>query len=255
MYYARYEFFKSLNTLNRYIATDLSAFYFETLKDRIYTGHLSDCQTLQSHLGLIFYELLQILAPITPLLVEEVWDHVPAALRERSTHPAKSVWSALPATAAAKSKALDTVLERLNEVGNAVKVAQERLRAEKKIGSGLETSVTLVLSSDSIFEFNALLQSCVPHAVLDVQSQLAGLLVVSDFQMSAAHPDTAEAWAWFESEAVVTTNGDSFLKDAKVIVHPPALGKCSRCWRFAKEAEKDLCGRCGEVVKEGATAL
>ena len=255
MYYTRYEFFKSMNTLNRYIATDLSAFYFETLKDRIYTGQLSDCQTLQSHLGLIFYELLQILAPITPLLVEEVWDHVPAALREESTHPAKSVWSALPATAVARSKSLDTVLERLNEVSSAVKVAQERLRAEKKIGSGLETSVTLVLSSDSIFEFNALLQSCVPHAVLDVQSQLAGLLVVSDFQMSTAHPDPAETWAWSESEVVITTNDNSFLKDAKVIVHPPVLGKCPRCWRFAKEAEKDLCVRCDEVVKEETSAV
>lgn len=254
MHYTRYEFFKSINTLNRYIATDLSAFYFETLKDRIYTGQLSDCQTLQSHLGLILYELLQILAPITPLLVEEVWDHVPAALREASTHPAKSVWSALPTTAAAKSKALDTALERLNEVSSAVKVAQEKLRAEKKIGSGLETSVTLVLSPNSIFEFNALLQSCVSHAVLDVQSQLAGLLVVSDFQMSATHPDTAETWAWSESEAVVATSVDSFLKDAKVIVHPPALGKCPRCWRFAKEAEKHLCGRCEEVVKEEALA-
>ena len=249
-YYARYEFFKSLHTLNRYIATDLSAFYFETLKDRIYTGHTSDCVTLQSHLGLIFYELLQILAPVTPLLVEEVWDHVPAALREKSTHPSKAVWGALPGTSAAKAKALDSVLERLNEIGNAVKGAQERLRAEKKIGSGLETAVTLVMSPDSIYEFNALLQSCVPHAELDVQNQLSGLLVVSDFQMSAAQPDVADAWAWSASEPIEGTSENNFLKDAKVLVHPPPLDKCPRCWRFVKTAEEDLCDRCDDVVKQ-----
>lgn len=249
-YYVRYEFFKSLNALNRYISTDLSAFYFETLKDRIYTGHTSDCVTLQAHLGLIFYELLQILASITPLLVEEVWDHVPGALREKSMHPSKAAWSALPTTSSAQSKALDSALERLNEIGSAVKVAQERLRAEKKIGSGLETAVTLVLSPDAIFEFNALLQSCVPHAELDVQSQLAGLLVVSDFQMSATQPETADAWAWSELETVAVTDENSFLKDAKLLVHPPRLEKCPRCWRFARAVEEELCQRCDDVVKE-----
>ena len=42
----------------------------------------------------------------------------------------------------------------------------------------------------------------------------------------------------------------SFLKDAKVVVHPPRLEKCPRCWRFAKAAEEELCGRCGDVVKD-----
>ncbi|KAJ4383867.1 isoleucine-tRNA ligase [Didymella sp. IMI 355093] len=249
-YYARYEFFKSLNTLNRYIATDLSAFYFETLKDRIYTGHTSDCITLQSHLGLIFYELLQILAPITPLLVEEVWDHVPAALKDASVHPSRAVWTALPATSAAQTKALDSALDRLNEISNAIKVAQERLRAQKKIGSGLESAVTLVMSPDAIFEFNSLLQSCLPHAELDVQNQLSGLLVVSDFEMSAVQPDSEGVWAWCESEAVATTSEESFLRDAKVLIHPPRLEKCPRCWRFAKAAEEELCQRCDDVVRE-----
>ena len=126
----------------------------ETLKDRIYTGRTFDCVTLQAHLGVIFYELLQILAPITPLLVEEVWDHVPAALRDASIHPSQAAWTALSATSAAKSKALDSALDRLTEIGDAVKIAQERLRAKKKIGSGLETAVTLVMSPDAIFEFN-----------------------------------------------------------------------------------------------------
>jgi isoleucyl-tRNA synthetase len=244
----RYEFFKSLNTLNRYIATDLSAFYFETLKDRIYTGPATDCQTLQSHLGLIFYELLQILAPVTPLLVEEVWDHVPAQLREASTHPSKAVWTALPATNKAKAAALDSALARVNEVGNAVRIAQERLRADKKIGSGLETAVSLVLSPDALFEFNALVQSCVAHAGhLRVEEQLAGLLVVSDFHYRAVEESTEDR-AWQTSESVVAAEG-SFLAGAKVVVHPPKGGKCPRCWRFARAEEEELCGRCADVIK------
>ncbi|KZM19735.1 Isoleucine--tRNA ligase [Ascochyta rabiei] len=276
-YYTRYEFFKALNTVNRYIATDLSAFYFETLKDRIYTGHLSDCQTLQAHLGLIFYELLQILAPIAPLLVEEVWDHVPAALRAQSSHPARAAWEPLPATRTTTKSthdALDTALERLSTLSSAVKAAQERLRADKHIGSGLETAATLVMHPDAIPDFHAQLQTCLSSTNTnpttttdtdtdtdtdtetdtrpDMPAQLAGLLVISDFTVSAALPEE-KAWPWSATEALSPTTADALFADAKVVVHPPALDKCPRCWRFARESDEALCNRCDEVV--GRVAL
>ncbi|KAF1365832.1 isoleucyl-tRNA synthetase [Lizonia empirigonia] len=253
--FSRYEFFKSINSLNRYIATDLSAFYFETLKDRIYTGHTSDCQTLQAHLGLILYELLQILAPITPLLVEEVWDHVPAALRSASTHPARTVWSAIRAPTAVPGATLSAAHAHMHELSTAVKAAQERLRARKQIGSGLDTAVTLSLRADALSALTALLQSCMPHAVLDVRAQLAGLLVVSDFQTSVVESDAtassaASSQAWSETSLLAPTSPASFLHDARVVVHPPALAKCPRCWRFAREDKAELCQRCDELVQE-----
>lgn len=255
--YTRYEFFKTLNTLNRYIATDLSAFYFETLKDRIYTGHTADCNILQSHLGLIFYELLQILAPITPLLVEEVWDHVPSPLRENSIHPAKAQWTALPIVPAApppeynQTSALNSALEFISEIGPVLRGLQERLRGEKKIGSGLETGVTLYTSEMNIRLLESLLDSCLPHVEdVDVGAQLAGLFVVSEFNICAGDQglEGIENWAWIADETMDLADSD--FTGSILYVHPPKGGKCPRCWRFAKEEEEVLCKRCADVVKE-----
>lgn len=66
-----HEFYKGYNALNRWINNDLSAFYLETLKDRLYCGDGGGV------LEPILYGFLRMLAPMTPLLVEEAWDHRP----------------------------------------------------------------------------------------------------------------------------------------------------------------------------------
>lgn len=186
-HFAKYEFFKAINTLNKYISMDLSAFYFETLKDRVYTGDASDCQTLQRVLGLVFYELLQMLAPVCPLLVEEVWDHVPASLKENSIHPARAVWSCLPSLAESESRSLERMNGVVGALGAAIKLAQERVRAEKKIGSSLECAATVYLSADSIETFSEAFAEAMRPLDLqlaDMEDQLAGLFVVSEVRIS-----------------------------------------------------------------------
>jgi isoleucyl-tRNA synthetase len=74
--YDNYEFQKVVSVLNRWIAKDLSAFYIDALKDRLYTGDGGGV------LEPIFFGLLRMLAPITPVMVEEAWDHAPAWLKE-----------------------------------------------------------------------------------------------------------------------------------------------------------------------------
>lgn len=184
-YYGKYEFFKGVNTVNKYISNDLSAFYFETLKDRIYTGDKRDCETLQRALGLIFYELLQMLSPICPLLVEEVWDHVPTGLKENSVHPARATWLPLqPRTDDAF--ALDSMNTAIAELGTAIKIAQERLRADKKIGSSLESAVSVYMSDTGASDLAGLFVNCVHPDCFDgedVQSQFAGVFVVSELNV------------------------------------------------------------------------
>jgi isoleucyl-tRNA synthetase len=145
-HYAKHEFFKGVNTINKYIANDLSAFYFETLKDRIYTGPKAECQMLQNLLGVLFYELLQMLAPICPLLVEAVWDHVPAHLREASEHPARALWKPLqlPFDEHIVGE-LDAYSEYTTSLGSMIKGMQEHARANRRIGSSLESEVNIVL--------------------------------------------------------------------------------------------------------------
>jgi isoleucyl-tRNA synthetase len=74
--YDNYEFHRATGLINRWVATDLSAFYLEALKDRLYCGDGGGI------LEPVFIGFLRMLAPITPLLVEEAWSHRPAWMAE-----------------------------------------------------------------------------------------------------------------------------------------------------------------------------
>ena len=259
-HFARYEFFRGVGVVNKYIATDLSAFYFETLKDRVYTGYKKDCEMLQQALGLILYQLLRLLAPICPLLVEEVWDHVPAGLREKSTHPARAPWEPLAGREEPKELIASLRTDVVGEVDAAVKLSQERLRADSKIGSGLESAVTLLVSAEQSEAMAGIVARCLSANQCEievVEDQLANLLVVSEVKVLDVGRPKERAmkrkWAWWDEQAVQ----GRVLQGARVVVHPPSKAKCKRCWRFAREEEADegeeepddeLCGRCAAVV-------
>lgn len=69
--YKNHEFYKGIKALDKWLHTDLSAFYMDAIKDRLYTGDG----------GSVFLEIydgfMAMLAPVTPMLVEEAWDHTP----------------------------------------------------------------------------------------------------------------------------------------------------------------------------------
>jgi isoleucyl-tRNA synthetase len=274
-HYTRYEFYKGINTLNKYISNDLSAFYFEALKDGIYTGARENCNLTQRALGLIFYELLKMLAPVTPLLVEEVWDHVPALLKDNSTHPARAVWTPLSSPGFPTEHAMHTMHTAITSLGATIKSSQEKLRADKKIGSPLESSVTLYLTQTSAPKFANAFRACTHTSLLDtrvMQDQLAALFVVSEFRIRVANDggvsasdfevekpeDWKEAVEWSVEEWIGEQEEDEgglFGQGALVAVHAPSGGKCPRCWRFVKEEKEEVCGRCAGVIESEGLEL
>jgi isoleucyl-tRNA synthetase len=274
-HYTRYEFYKGINTLNKYISNDLSAFYFEALKDGIYTGARENCNLTQRALGLIFYELLKMLAPVTPLLVEEVWDHVPALLKDNSTHPARAVWTPLSSPGFPTEHAMHTMHTAITSLGATIKSSQEKLRADKKIGSPLESSVTLYLTQTSAPKFANAFRACTHTSLSDtkvMQDQLAALFVVSEFRIRVANDggvsasdfevekpeDWKEAVEWSVEEWIGEQEEDEgglFGQGALVAVHAPSGGKCPRCWRFVKEEKEEVCGRCAGVIESEGLEL
>ena len=69
--FENHEFYRAFSLVNNWVSSDLSAFYLEALKDRLYCGDGGGV------LEPIFFGFSRMLAPMAPVLVEEAWDHRP----------------------------------------------------------------------------------------------------------------------------------------------------------------------------------
>ncbi|KAI5467391.1 tRNA synthetases class I-domain-containing protein [Mariannaea sp. PMI_226] len=229
--YNSYEFHKAVGLINRWVANDLSAFYLEALKDRLYCGDGGGI------LEPIFIGFLRMLAPITPLLVEEAWSHRPTWMTEDSSleNPARQLYhSPLDANELTLPPAtLRDDYAALGTLNRAVQAIMERARADKVLGSSLQCSIHLAVEDKNMIK---LLER--------YADELESILVVSSVELNQPLPEDA-LWAYQES---------SMVQDTEVQIHvlPPKQEKCSRCWRYVAPTENDLCNRCEEVVSSTA---
>ena len=236
--YSTYEFYKAIILINKFINQDLSAFYFETLKDRLYTGDAIDRSTAQTVLVQIFDSLVQMLGPITPLLVQEVWHYTPESLQNLLGNPLHKTWVPAPPQ---QDLTLEQTIAHLTAAHTAVKIAQERARVAKQMGSSLESDVVLSIPKST--------DTPLQQISFD---DLASVFVVSGASVEfadAGEPIVARAGAeaWQQEEEIVDSDG----KILGIAVVRPSKGcKCPRCWRYMAAAPERLCQRCEGVVRD-----
>ena len=241
--YSRFEYHKAVATINQYVNIDLSASYIESIKDCLYADATNSESRIEAQLVLweIFKGLSCILSPITPLLVQEAIDYLPAQL---DFQPTKVIWGNDPS--ALQNRQISSVagpwedpllkndMAYLSAVRNTIKSIQERVRAEKKMGSSLQCCVSISFPSASSNE-----QIPFPHSFrLAIERNLPSLedyLVVSKVSILAPSHDIAETTAsenWARS-ADVTVNGET----ATVHIREPEEAKCGRCWKYNVSTE------------------
>ncbi|EGR47443.1 uncharacterized protein TRIREDRAFT_63935 [Trichoderma reesei QM6a] len=227
--YGNYEFHKATGLINRWIATDLSAFYLEALKDRLYCGDGGGV------LVPILYGFLRMLAPITPMLVEEAWSHRPSWMAEDASfeHPARQLYNSPvidPARLTLDQAQLRRDLPVLSAVHDAVKAGLEQGRESKALGSSLQCSVSISVTDGRLAN--------VLERYLD---ELDAMFVVSSVELNTSLSLERPDWCYSKEFTVDGVQG---------VVHvlPPKQSKCSRCWRYAADEEEGLCGRCEDVV-------
>ncbi|KAK6072239.1 isoleucyl-trna synthetase [Seiridium cupressi] len=230
-----HEFYRGFNALNRWITNDLSAFYVEASKDRLYCGDGGGV------IEPIFYGFMRMIAPMTPSLVEEVWDHRPQWMKNDPAivHPLHQLYSdpIIPEGRLTQDLAvLRGDMPILMDVHAAIKTGLEKARADKAVGSSLQSSV-LVLTSDTAT--SAILQR--------YAGELADMFVVSSLEVNARDglPNSPD-WDKYTQEFPVNGLGAK----GTVTILPPKDSKCPRCWRYVAPAEDELCGRCEGVVKD-----
>lgn len=217
--YNRYEFPTFFHTINSLLTVDLSAFYVDVSKDRLYTlaPRAEARRSAQTALYVMADGLARLMAPILPVTAEELWRFLPGA-REESVHLAL-----FPGD-------LDTLLDedlmhrwgRLIAIREVVNRSLEQQRKEKVIGNSLAARVTLRAPAAEA----ALLERYLP--------QLPMLLIVSGVSVERLPAGSAA--------------GDLVVETSRA----PGQ-RCDRCWRYVTELSGDadkagICLRCADAV-------
>lgn len=274
-----YEFHKALATINEWVARDVSASYLESVKDSIYcdSANSNDRLNSQSVLYHIFLHFQEMLAPITPLLIEEVYEYTPDAIKAYAGHPSKNVWTALPNTW--NSTDLAAVLPNIRAVNAAVKAAQERARADKRLGQSLACDVGIYFlgsredfeNYDASFRDSDMYKSLLVVSKVDVWSP-DNSPIDSDVVAQFRNTQTEEEREVVRAAIVQYLNQDATTSQsspdeslqrhetenqvyqvqeveypefnrrgeimAYVVVREPHSTKCSRCWKYNVELEE-----------------
>ncbi|KAH8690083.1 putative isoleucyl-tRNA synthetase [Talaromyces proteolyticus] len=240
-----FEFYKAVNALNRWANLDFSAFYMETVKDRLYTDAENSLsrRAAQTTLFHIYTFLQELLAPITPLLVEESWEHASDKIKSHIEHPLRRVARFPPAEWF--DEALSQDFPDLMAGNTALKALQESARVKKQMGSSLQSFVHIELPDDaSLSTFQRYLDE-LPDLFV-VSSVTLGMKGGGETQVR----DRIEAAEW---SYVADFELPSSQEKATVHVYAPLDAKCPRCWRYAvpEDAEEDaLCVRCHDVTEQ-----
>jgi isoleucyl-tRNA synthetase len=209
--YDRYDYPSIFQTLNQFVTVDLSAFYADVSKDRLYTfGAASpERRSAQTAMYVIADGLARLLAPILPVTADELWRHLPGT-REASVHLADFP----KGVDRLGDDELNGRWQQLIAIRNDVNRVLETARQAKEIGTSLGARVALTAGGEAA----RLLQR--------YEADLPMLFIVSQVALDTSGPEGV-------SVSVTRAEGE----------------KCERCWRVLPALAGDpdspgLCSRC-----------
>ncbi len=225
--YDKFSFYQIYHLVNNFCTVELSSFYLDVLKDRLYASAKDSllrhsCQTV---LYEILAVLVKIVSPILSYTSEEIWDYLPET-SQISVH--LSSWPQV------NKKWIDEHLEKnwdkLLQIRSIACGVLEQKRMEKVIGNSLEAMVSLFVTDKSHYAF-----------LKQYLDQLPTIFIVSDvtLEMVKALPSQAKT--------------DAKMVFLGITVEKAAGSKCIRCWNWSPTVGQDsghpqLCQRCLQVI-------
>lgn len=224
--YERYEYHTASHAIHNFCVVDMSNFYFDVLKDRLYTSAPNSVsrRAAQTVLYKVLDALTLLLTPILAFTGDEIWKSMP---HDASRNPESPLFNEIPKPGFIETDAaFMEKWEKIHAVRNDVQKALELARNDKVIGKSLEAKVTLCAAGD-LYDFLKDLESALPEI--------------------------------FITSAVEVVNGSDggfrgSVESLSVRISRAEGEKCERCWSYSTTVgscaeHPTLCAKCASVIK------
>tara|TARA_Y100001970_G_C14259269_1_gene878376 strand:- start:3060 stop:5987 length:2928 start_codon:yes stop_codon:yes gene_type:complete len=233
--YENFEFYKFFQILQSFCVVDLSNFYLDIAKDRLYVSDPSAFRrkSCQKVLSIVVEHLAGIISPVLCHMAEDIWQNLPYKVDEESVF--LRGWPQINSNWIDSS--LDDPIDDLRKLRNEINRVLELCRNKQFIGAGLESSVNFIPNQDRIK--NSL--DWLDHSGNSQVDDFCDWLIISKFSMNNKSFDNL----LLQEET----------KIGLIQVSKAKGKKCERCWHyFEKNDLKDniedcLCNRCAQLVK------
>ncbi len=227
--YENYEFHTIYHALHNFCVVDLSAFYLDIIKDRLYTSPpespgRKDAQTV---MAFILDALVRLMAPLLPFTAEEIYTHMPLGQTGKESVHMEPMAVPDPQW---QDRALADKWKQILALRSEVTRALEDARKTKLIGHPLDAALEIKLPDTSLKEL-----------LRNLDQDLSDIFIVS----SARLVENLEPGAFQGRE----------IQGLEIAVKKAAGQKCERCWRFSNAIGQDqshptACDRCAAALQQ-----
>lgn len=217
-----YEFYKYFQHLQNFAAVDLSSFYLDIVKDRLYTAGKKSLSRRASQT--VLFEILQaltrMLVPVMPHQAEDIWQNTPELQKNGLQSILLSDWPVC--NKLWDNPDLDVEFTKILKLREIVTKSIEPLRADKVVGSSLEVAVYVKGADSSLLK--------------KYEDELSNIFITSQAFVTESAPENVL---------------NEYSEDEYTIFVTKALGhKCQRCWKYRElvDEQKTICKECFEAV-------
>ena len=224
-YYDKYEFYSLFQEITYFCSMEMSSFYLDIVKDRLYCEGTTSIErrSAQTVLTEVLKVLVRIISPVLSFTADEIWERIPEALKEEeSVHLSKWIEANPEYLNEELAKKWDKIARLRREVN-------KKLEAERQtglIGHSLDARVLLNIANDEYLFIKDY-----------TENEVSDLFIVS--QVKFVNDNLAE----------------SEIEGISISVEKASGEKCERCWKYDEEVghdhnHSDVCPRCASVLEK-----
>ncbi|EYE88427.1 isoleucyl-tRNA synthetase [Fervidicella metallireducens AeB] len=229
--YENYQFHVLYHDIHNFCVIDMSNFYLDIIKDRLYTSKATSKERRAAQT--VMYEtlnaLVKMIAPVLSFSSEEIWKHMPHGKGDSLESVLLAPWPEYIDKYV--DEALEAKWDKMIDIRAEVSKALEAARANKIIGSSLNAKIEIYADGET-FDY-----------LTSVRSYLETIFIVSKLELikgTLSAPNDAYA--------------SEMNKELKVVVTQAPGEKCERCWTFSETVGMDnehptICAKCVENLK------